>query len=120
MSKYPYPGATAVAQPAPRARNVVLVHGLFADGSSWSEVDCTITGSGPQCHSCAKSTDSAVDPIEVSTADLLFGSGSIEGALTGNPATGDAALQFSVLTGVAAMIETMPLEKAPEAYAKMM
>src|SRR5262249_8508379 len=27
------------ANPAPtRARNVVLVHGLFADGSSWSEV----------------------------------------------------------------------------------
>ncbi|WP_158812503.1 alpha/beta fold hydrolase [Methylocapsa sp. S129] len=28
----------AVAQPAPKARNVVLVHGLFADGSCWSEV----------------------------------------------------------------------------------
>jgi pimeloyl-ACP methyl ester carboxylesterase len=26
------------AQSAPRANNVVLVHGLFADGSSWSEV----------------------------------------------------------------------------------
>jgi pimeloyl-ACP methyl ester carboxylesterase len=28
----------ARAQPAPKARNVVLVHGLFADGSCWSEV----------------------------------------------------------------------------------
>lgn len=28
----------AFAQTASRARNVVLVHGLFADGSSWSEV----------------------------------------------------------------------------------
>jgi pimeloyl-ACP methyl ester carboxylesterase len=26
------------AQPVPKAKNVVLVHGLFADGSSWSEV----------------------------------------------------------------------------------
>ena len=26
------------AQPAPKARNVVLAHGLFADGSCWSEV----------------------------------------------------------------------------------
>jgi propanol-preferring alcohol dehydrogenase len=60
------------------------------------------------------------DPIEVATGDLLFASRSIEGALTGDPATGDATLKFSVLTGVAAMIETMPLEKAPEAYAKMM
>src|SRR5262245_406619 len=29
---------TAFAQTATRARNVVLVHGLFADGSCWSEV----------------------------------------------------------------------------------
>jgi pimeloyl-ACP methyl ester carboxylesterase len=28
----------APAQPAPKAKNVVLVHGLFADGSCWSEV----------------------------------------------------------------------------------
>ena len=28
----------AHAEPAPKAKNVVLVHGLFADGSSWSEV----------------------------------------------------------------------------------
>jgi pimeloyl-ACP methyl ester carboxylesterase len=29
---------TAHAQTSPKAKNVVLVHGLFADGSSWSEV----------------------------------------------------------------------------------
>jgi hypothetical protein len=28
----------AQAHPAPKAKNVVLVHGLFADGSCWSEV----------------------------------------------------------------------------------
>jgi pimeloyl-ACP methyl ester carboxylesterase len=31
------PGATALPPP-PKARNVVLVHGLFADGSCWTEV----------------------------------------------------------------------------------
>ena len=31
-------GSAAAAQPASKARNVVLVHGLFADGSCWSEV----------------------------------------------------------------------------------
>jgi propanol-preferring alcohol dehydrogenase len=60
------------------------------------------------------------DPIELSSIDLIFGSRQVEGALTGDPATGDATLKFSVLSGVAAMIETMPLEKAAEAYAKMM
>src|SRR6202023_1589705 len=33
-----FQGNAAAAQSAPKARNVVLVHGLFADGSSWSEV----------------------------------------------------------------------------------
>lgn len=60
------------------------------------------------------------EPVEVSTSDLLFGGRSIEGALTGDPATADATLRFSSLAGVAAMIETMPLEQAPEAYRKMM
>jgi propanol-preferring alcohol dehydrogenase len=60
------------------------------------------------------------EPIEVSPAELLFHSLGIQGVLTGTPAAGDATLKFSVLTGTAAMIETMPLEKAPEAYARMM
>ena len=57
------------------------------------------------------------DPIEVSSQDLIFGTHRLEGALTGPPAVGDATLRFSVLTGVAAMIETVPLEEAPAAYA---
>jgi propanol-preferring alcohol dehydrogenase len=60
------------------------------------------------------------DPIEVSAMDLVFGSRKLEGALTGDPETGDETLRFSALSGVSAMIETMPLEKAANAYAKMM
>ena len=53
----------------------------------------------------------------MSASDLLFGSRSIEGALTGDPAAGEATLKFSALTGIVAMIETVPLEQAAEAYA---
>jgi alcohol dehydrogenase, propanol-preferring len=60
------------------------------------------------------------DPMEISSSDLIFSSRSLRGALTGTPAAGDATLKFSVLAGIAAMIETMPLERAAEAYAKMM
>jgi pimeloyl-ACP methyl ester carboxylesterase len=38
----------AVAQPAVKARNVVLVHGLFADGSCWSEVIARLQSKGMQ------------------------------------------------------------------------
>ena len=60
------------------------------------------------------------DPIEVSGMDLIFGTRKLEGTLTGDPETGDETLRFSALSGVSAMIETMPLEKAADAYAKMM
>lgn len=38
----------AVAQPALKAQNVVLVHGLFADGSCWSEVIPQLQSKGIQ------------------------------------------------------------------------
>ena len=41
-----FQGVAAVAQPAPKARKVVLVHGLFADGSSWSEVIARLQAAG--------------------------------------------------------------------------
>jgi pimeloyl-ACP methyl ester carboxylesterase len=37
---------TAGAQPTPEVRNVVLVHGLFADGSCWSEVIARLQAAG--------------------------------------------------------------------------
>jgi len=60
------------------------------------------------------------EPIQLASMDLVFGSRGVDGALTGNPGAGDATLKFSALTGVAAMIETVPLANAAEAYAKMM
>src|ERR1700719_914541 len=39
-------GTAATAQPAATAKNVVLVHGLFADGSSWSEVIARLQAAG--------------------------------------------------------------------------
>jgi pimeloyl-ACP methyl ester carboxylesterase len=39
-------GTPAAAESAPKARNVVLVHGLFADGSSWSEVIARLQKAG--------------------------------------------------------------------------
>lgn len=60
------------------------------------------------------------EPIEVSAMDLIFGARKLEGALTGDPATGDETLRFSALSGISAMIETVPLEKAADAYAKML
>src|SRR5271154_2932546 len=60
------------------------------------------------------------EPIELSAFDLLFKQLGVDGALTGTPEAGDATLRFSAMSDVAAMVETMPLERAAEAYARMM
>jgi propanol-preferring alcohol dehydrogenase len=60
------------------------------------------------------------EPIEASSMDLIFATRKLHGALAGDPATGDATLRFSVLSGVSPMIETVPFEQAAAAYAKMM
>lgn len=60
------------------------------------------------------------EPIQTSARDLVIANRKLEGALTGNPATGDTTLRFSNLSGVSAMIETVPLGQAADAYAKMM
>jgi D-arabinose 1-dehydrogenase-like Zn-dependent alcohol dehydrogenase len=60
------------------------------------------------------------DPIEVTPIQLISGSRAIQGWSTGTPADSEDTLRFSELTGVRPMIETFPLEKVGEAYARMM
>jgi D-arabinose 1-dehydrogenase-like Zn-dependent alcohol dehydrogenase len=61
------------------------------------------------------------DPIEVTPIQLIGGSRTIQGWTGGTPPTdSEDTLRFAELTGVRPMIETYPLEKAAEAYARMM
>jgi D-arabinose 1-dehydrogenase-like Zn-dependent alcohol dehydrogenase len=62
----------------------------------------------------------AFDPIEVTPIQLINGSRTIQGWAAGTPADSEDTLRFAELSGVRAMIETYPLEKAAEAYARMM
>ena len=60
------------------------------------------------------------DPIEVTPIQLINGSRSIQGWATGTTADEEETLRFAELSGVRPMIETYPLERAAEAYARMM
>jgi len=61
----------------------------------------------------------ASEPIEVTPLQLINGSRSLQGWASGTPADIEDTLHFSELTGVRPMIETFPLEKAAEAYERM-
>ncbi len=62
----------------------------------------------------------STDPIEVTPLQLIVGERGIHGSAVGTPTDSEDTLRFAELTGVRAMIETYPLEKAAEAYARMM
>lgn len=60
------------------------------------------------------------DPIEVTPVQLISGSRTIQGWASGTPTDSEDTLRFAELSGVRPMIETYPLEKAAEAYARML
>lgn len=62
----------------------------------------------------------AADSMQVSPLVLLSGRRSIKGWYSGTAIDSQDTLKFSVLTGVRSMNEVYPLEKAAEAYDRMM
>lgn len=60
------------------------------------------------------------EPLQVNLIDLLTGSKAIQGEFVGTAADEEDTLAFSALQSVQPMIERVPLENAPEAYARMM
>lgn len=60
------------------------------------------------------------EPLGVTPAQLVTGSRAVQGWESGTAADSEDTLRFAARTGVRAMIETYPFEKAAEAYARMM
>ena len=60
------------------------------------------------------------EPIQVSPLQLIGASRSVVGHAAGASINSQDTLGFSALSGVRPMIETMPLARAAEAYARMM
>ncbi len=95
-------GARVIIATAPSSKSMsALIDGLGPNGK------LVVIGASP-------------DPIEVTPAQLIFGSRTIQGWAAGTPAASEDTLDFCVLTGVRPMIETYPLERAAEAYARML
>ncbi len=95
-------GAKAILATAPSAKAAsALIEGLRPNGK------LLVIGVSP-------------DPIEALPVALLLTQRSIEGHYSGSAIDSQDTLEFSKLTGVKSMNETFPLERAPEAYQRMM
>ena len=62
----------------------------------------------------------SMEPMALQTVQMIGGRHSVKAWPSGTCVDSEEAMRFSVLTGVRAKIETMPLDRAPEAYARMM
>lgn len=95
-------GASAILATAPSAKAMSsLIGGLGANGTMM------VVGAEPGA-------------IEVSPFQLIMGKRRIHGWYSGIATDSEDALRFAEMTGVRPMIEKYPLEKAAEAYARML
>ena len=59
------------------------------------------------------------EPLSIMPGALVGGERSVQGTITGTPYESEKTLNFSVMTDVRAQIETMPLERAWDAYQRV-
>ena len=95
-------GARAIIATAPSSKAMSsLIDGLGANGTMM------VVGA-------------TTEPIQVTPVQLITNMRRLHGWASGVPADSEDTLKFAELTGVRPMIERYPLEKAAEAYARMM
>ena len=91
---------------------------ILATAPSSKAMSELIDGLGPNGKLMVVGADAS--PIEVTPVQLIFGNRTIQGWATGSPADTEDTLNFAELSGVRPMIETYPLERAAEGYARML
>lgn len=91
---------------------------ILATAPSSKAMSALIDGLGPNGKLMV--IGAASDPIEVTPLQLISGSRALQGWASGTPADSEDTLNFAELSGVRPMIETFPLEKAEQAYARML
>jgi 2-desacetyl-2-hydroxyethyl bacteriochlorophyllide A dehydrogenase len=91
---------------------------ILATAASGSSMGPLIAGLAPRGRLIV--VGASGEPIQVDPAQLIFGARSVAGSLTGTPIDIEDTLAFSVLQNVHPTIETVPLENAADAYARMM
>src|SRR6202795_863881 len=107
-----------VTDPAEALQKLGGAQVILATAPSSKAMSALIDGLGPNGKLVV--VGATMDPIEVTPVQLISGSRTIRGWASGTPTDAEDTLRFAELTGVRPMIETYPLEKAAEAYARMM
>jgi pimeloyl-ACP methyl ester carboxylesterase len=103
--------SAATAAPVPKARNVVLVHGLFADGSSWSEVIARLQKAGLNATSVQNPLTTL--PEAVASAERVLARQDGPTVLVGHSFSGMIVTEAGVHPNVSALVYVAA--RAPDA-----
>src|SRR6476660_7223485 len=102
---------TTAASTAPvKARNVVLVHGLFADGSCWSEVIARLQAAG--LNATAVQNPLTTLPEAVTSAERVLARQDGPTVLVGHSFSGMIVTEAGVHPNVSALVYANILERA--------
>src|SRR5262245_57388755 len=102
---------TAFAQTTPKAKNVVLVHGLFADGSCWSEVIPRLQAAGLNVTSVQNPLTTLPEAVDAAVRVLALQKGST--VLAGHSFSGMIVTDAGVHPNVSALVYVAA--RAPDA-----
>jgi D-arabinose 1-dehydrogenase-like Zn-dependent alcohol dehydrogenase len=108
-------GATNAAEALQKMGGAQVIVATAPSSKAMSEL---VNGLGPNGKLMV--IGATFEPIEVAPVQLITGSRTIQGWAAGTAADSEDTLRFAELSGVRPMIETYPLEKAAEAYDRMM
>ncbi|MBR0963146.1 alpha/beta hydrolase [Bradyrhizobium diazoefficiens] len=102
---------TTAAQPAPKARNVVLVHGLFADGSCWTQVIARLQAAGLKA--TAVQNPLTTLPDAVASTERVLGRQDGPTVLVGHSFSGMIVTEAGMHSNVSALVYVAA--RAPDA-----
>jgi pimeloyl-ACP methyl ester carboxylesterase len=102
---------SAAAATSPKAHNVVLVHGLFADGSCWSEVIARLQAKGLNCTSVQNPLTTL--PEAVAAAERVLARQDGPTVLVGHSFSGMIVTEAGVHPNVSALVYVAA--RAPDA-----
>jgi len=109
---------SASTDPGAALRDLGGASVIVATAASGSAMNPLVRGLAPR--GTLVVAGAAPDPLTIATPDLIFGTRSIVGHLTGTPADNEDNLAFSLAHGIRPVTETMPFIQAPAAYERMM
>jgi D-arabinose 1-dehydrogenase-like Zn-dependent alcohol dehydrogenase len=117
LGAHDYIDSTAT-KPAERLQELGGAKAILATAPNSKSMSELIDGLGPLGKLMV--IGAAFDPIEVTPIQLISNERGIQGWASGTAVDSEDTLRFAALTGVRPMVETFPLDKASDAYARML